>query len=103
MVEAHRFSAALQVLNVSKRVMFERIRSEGRTSLAAALAMAREEMVRSRLNEDIHLRAIAAEGRVAIEKARQAISLLFTSLGYGLTAMLSDKQQLLRVVVSTVR
>lgn len=101
-VGAHRYHVELEVLNASRHVELQRIRSAGRTALAAAVAEVREEALRQRLNEDIHLRAIAAEGRIAMEKAKEAIHIFFITLGRGVSSLLSDKQQLLRVVLSAV-
>ena len=102
MVGAHRYHVELEVLNASRDLELERIRSAGRTALAAAVAEVQEEALRLRLNEDIHLRAIAAEGRIAMEKAKEAINLFFISLGRGISSLLANKQQLLRVIFSAV-
>ena len=101
-MEAHRYHVELEVLKASRLVELERIRAEGRTALAAAVAEVQEAALRQRLNEDIHLRAIAAEGRIGMEKAREAIGLFFSSVGRGASALLSDQQQLVRVVLSVV-
>ena len=79
-----------------------RLRAALATSLEAAVAKTAEDASLARLNEDVKLRAIAAEGAEALERARDAISLAFWSLGKGAARLAAAPSDLARVLASLV-
>jgi ATPase family AAA domain-containing protein 3A/B len=72
------------------------------TELESAVAKTAEDAALARLNEDVKLRAIRAEGEEALERARDAIALAFWSLSKGAKHLASQPEDLARVLASLI-
>jgi len=101
-VEAHRRRLEIELLAAQGVVERARLRAQVATTLEAAVYAVEEEAHLERLNEDVRLRAIRAEGEEALVRVRVAVSLAFISLGQGAAALLSNRVQLAKVLGSLV-
>jgi ATPase family AAA domain-containing protein 3A/B len=79
-----------------------RLRAELSTELESAVAKTAEDAALARLNEDVKLRAIQAEGEEALERARDAVALACWSLGQGAAKLAASPRDLARVLASLV-